>query len=83
MRRRQWIVAALVPTAVGLQAIYPFWGKRVSIHVFDKSTRAWKQVQTAKLTEHGGGGYMWTSGKFRPRVPTNVQMRADSGIVQT
>jgi hypothetical protein len=84
----------------GVQAIYPFRGKRVSIQVFDKQTRAWKQVQTVKLTEQGGGGsgsYTWTSGKFRPKVPKNAQMRGVlplsqakpcylagySGIVQT
>lgn len=83
---------------VGIQAIYPFWGKRVSIQVFDKRTRAWRHVQSVKLTEHGGGGaYVWTSGKFRPRLPRNAQVRAVlilsqakpcylagySGIVQT
>jgi hypothetical protein len=83
---------------VGVQSIYPFWGKRVSIQVFDKRARVWKQVQTVKLTEQGGGGgYLWTSGKFRPRVPRNAQIRSVlplsqakpcylagySGIVQT
>ncbi len=57
-----------------------------------------EQVQTVKLTEQGGGGgYIWTSGKFRPKVPRNAQMRGVlplsqakpcylagySGIVQT
>jgi hypothetical protein len=61
---------------VVVQAIYPFWGKRVSIQVFDKKTRVWNQVQTVKLTEQGGGGgYVWTSGRFRPKVPKNAQMR--------
>lgn len=83
---------------VGVQSIYPFWGKRVSIQVFDAKSRAWKQVQTVKLTEQGGGGgYVWTSGKFRPKVPKNAQVRGVlplsqakpcylagySGIVQT
>jgi hypothetical protein len=62
-----------------VQAIYPFWGKRVSIQVFDTRTRGSKQVQTVKLTElGGGGGYVWTSGEFRPKVPTDAQV---SGVL--
>jgi hypothetical protein len=83
---------------VGVQSIYPFWGKRVSIQIFDAKARAWKQLQTVRLTEQGGGGgYAWTSGKFRPKAPKNAQLRAVlplahakpcylagySGIVQT
>ena len=74
MRRPAWISAA---DSLG----QPFWGKRVSIQVFDKKTRVWKQVQTVKLTEQGGGGggYVWTSAKFRPQVPRNVQLRGFAG----
>jgi hypothetical protein len=70
---------------VGVQAIYPFWGKRVSIQVFDKRARVWKQVQSVKLTEQGGGGpagYIWTAGKFRPKVPKHAQMRAVLSLAQ-
>ncbi len=101
VQQRPYVTVVIRPGnrgEVGVNAIYPFWGKRVSIQVFDKQTRVWKQVQTVKLTEQGGGGgYIWTSGKFRPKVPRNAQMRGVlplsqakpcylagySGIVQT
>jgi hypothetical protein len=79
VQQRPYVTVVIRPGnrgQVGVNAIYPFWGKRVSIQVFDKKTRVWKQVQTVKLTEQGGGGgYVWTSGKFRPKVPKDAQMR--------
>jgi len=67
----------------GVQGIYPFRGKRVSIQVFDMRSRTWKHVQSVKLTEQGGGGgYIWTSGKFRPRVPKHAQMRGVLTLAQ-
>jgi hypothetical protein len=79
IQQRPYVTVVIRPGnrgAVGVNAIYPFWGKRVSIQVFDRQTRVWKQVQSVKLTEQGGaGGYVWTSGKFRPKVPKNAQLR--------
>jgi hypothetical protein len=101
VRQRPYVTVVLRPGGrgeVGVNAIYPFSGKRVSIQVFDKKTRTWKQVQSVKLTESGAGGsYVWSSGKFRPRLPKNAQIRGVfpfaqakpcylagySGIVQT
>ena len=101
VRQRPFVSIVIRPGnrgEAGVQGIYPFTGKRVSIQVFDKRSRGWKHVQSVKLTEQGaGGGYIWTSGKFRPRVPRSAQMRGVltlsqakpcylagySGIVQT
>ncbi|MGH3085117.1 MAG: hypothetical protein ACRDNP_13910, partial [Gaiellaceae bacterium] len=86
VQQRPYVTVVIRPGnrgAVGVNAIYPFWGKRVSIQVFDKNARVWKQVQTVKLTEQGGGGgYVWTSGKFRPKVPKNAQMRGVLSLAQ-
>jgi hypothetical protein len=62
---------------VAIGGIYPFAGKRVSIEVFDKKTRTWKKAQSVLLSDYGGAGnYVWTSAKFKARVPTKAQIRA-------
>ena len=68
---------------VSVGAIYPFAGKRVSLQVFSRSTRTWKHVQSVKLTEYGAGGiYVWSSGRFRSRIPKKTQLRAVFPLAQ-
>jgi hypothetical protein len=68
---------------VSVGAIYPFAGKRVSLQVFDKKTRIWKHVQSVKLTDYGAGGiYVWSSGRFRERLPENAQVRGVFTLAQ-
>jgi hypothetical protein len=68
---------------VSVGAVYPFAGKRVSLQVFDKRTRAWKHVQSVKLTEYGAGGiYVWSSGRFRSKLPRSAQIRGVFSLAQ-
>ena len=68
---------------VSVGAIYPFAGKRVSLQVFDKKARVWKHVQFVKLTEYGAGGiYVWSSGRFRSKLPRNAQVRGVFSLAQ-
>ena len=68
---------------VSVGAIYPFAGKRVSLQVFDKKARVWKHRQSVKLTEYGAGGiYVWSSGRFRSKLPTNAQARGVFSLAQ-
>jgi hypothetical protein len=62
---------------VAIGGIYPFARKRVSIEVFDTKTRTWRKAQSVVLSDYGGAGnYVWTSAKFKARVPANAQIRA-------
>lgn len=68
---------------VSVGAIYPFTGKRVSLQVFDKRTRTWKHVQSVKLTESVGAGiFVWSSGRFRERLPEKAQVRGVFTLAQ-
>jgi hypothetical protein len=68
---------------VSVGAIYPFAGKRVSLQVFSRSSRTWKHVQSVKLTEYGAGGiYVWSSGRFRSKLPKNAQIRGVFSLSQ-
>jgi hypothetical protein len=68
---------------VSVGAIYPFAGKRVSLQVFSRSSRTWKHVQSVKLTEYGAGGiYVWSSGRFRSKLPKNAQVRGVFSLSQ-
>ena len=68
---------------VSVGAIYPFAGKRVSLQVFDRNRRVWKHVQSVKLTEYGAGGiYVWSSGRFRSKLPRDAQARGVFSLAQ-
>jgi hypothetical protein len=68
---------------VSVGGIYPFAGKRVSLQVFDKKARVWRHVQSVKLTDYGAGGiYVWSSGRFRSKLPKNAQVRGVLSLAQ-
>ena len=68
---------------VSVGGLYPFTGKRVSLQVFDRKARSWKHVQSVKLRAYGGAGlYVWTSARFRSRLPKNAQARGVLTLAQ-